>query len=157
MTATQLPRTASATGPVQPLTRTGIWILFWLAAANGLFLYLAPGLADTDYAWSIKHMLRVLKEDFSAAEKRRETKLKQSGAEEDEERRKCAEGRMRKDVMEVSGEHGRAWSSFPVIGHSLPSPSPILPAHALDDRLLILPSLKPHLAGELRVYADQCV
>lgn len=39
---------------VQPLTRTGIWILFWLAAANGVFLYLAPGLADTDYAWSIK-------------------------------------------------------------------------------------------------------
>ena len=39
---------------VQPLTRTGIWILFWLAAANGLFLYLAPGLADTDYAWAIK-------------------------------------------------------------------------------------------------------
>ena len=27
---------------------------FILAAANGLFLYLAPGMADTDYAWSIK-------------------------------------------------------------------------------------------------------
>lgn len=54
MTATQLPRTPEATGPVQPLTRIGIWILFWLAAANGLFLYLVPGLADTDYAWSIK-------------------------------------------------------------------------------------------------------
>lgn len=39
---------------VQPLTRIGIWILFWLAAANGLFLYFAPGLADTEYAWAIK-------------------------------------------------------------------------------------------------------
>ncbi|MDA0183596.1 hypothetical protein OJ997_25025 [Solirubrobacter phytolaccae] len=39
---------------VQPLTRIGIWILFWLAAANGIFLYLAPGLADTEYAWAIK-------------------------------------------------------------------------------------------------------
>ncbi len=36
------------------LTRAGVWVLFVLAAANGLFLYLAPGLADTDYAWSIK-------------------------------------------------------------------------------------------------------
>src|SRR4051795_1336980 len=36
------------------LTRAGVWVLFVLAAANGLFLYLVPGRADTDYAWSIK-------------------------------------------------------------------------------------------------------
>jgi hypothetical protein len=41
-------------GRVLGLTRAGIWILAVLAAANGLFLYLLPGLADTDYAWSIK-------------------------------------------------------------------------------------------------------
>lgn len=39
---------------VQPLTRYGIWVLFVLAAANGIWLYFFPGLADTDYAWSIK-------------------------------------------------------------------------------------------------------
>jgi hypothetical protein len=39
---------------VQPLTRSGIWVLFVLAAANGIWLYLLPGHADTDYAWSIK-------------------------------------------------------------------------------------------------------
>jgi hypothetical protein len=39
---------------VLPITRAGIWILLILAVANGLFLYLAPGRADTDYAWSIK-------------------------------------------------------------------------------------------------------
>jgi hypothetical protein len=39
---------------VQPLTRSGIWVLFVLAAANGLWLYFLPRLADTDYAWSIK-------------------------------------------------------------------------------------------------------
>ena len=32
----------------------GVWILFVLAFANGVFLYLAPGQADTRYAWSIK-------------------------------------------------------------------------------------------------------
>ena len=37
-----------------PLTRAGIWVLFVLAAANGLWLYFLPGQADTDYAWSIK-------------------------------------------------------------------------------------------------------
>jgi len=36
------------------LTRAGIWALLVLAAANGLFLYLFPGLADSHYAWSIK-------------------------------------------------------------------------------------------------------
>jgi hypothetical protein len=39
---------------VQPLTRIGVWILFVLAAANGVWLFFFPGLADTDYAWSIK-------------------------------------------------------------------------------------------------------
>jgi hypothetical protein len=41
-------------GRILPPTRAGVWILFVLALANGLFLYLAPGSADTDYAWSIK-------------------------------------------------------------------------------------------------------
>jgi hypothetical protein len=41
-------------GRVLGLTRAGVWVLFILAAANGVFLYFAPGLADTDYAWSIK-------------------------------------------------------------------------------------------------------
>ncbi|HEY7598741.1 MAG TPA: hypothetical protein VH741_02350 [Candidatus Limnocylindrales bacterium] len=40
-------------GSVQALTRAGIWVLLVLAALNGLFLYFAPGRADTDYAWSI--------------------------------------------------------------------------------------------------------
>jgi hypothetical protein len=38
---------------VLALTRAGIWVLVVLAAANGLFLYLVPGRAETDYAWSI--------------------------------------------------------------------------------------------------------
>ena len=46
--------TARGDGRVLGLTRAGVWVLFVLAAANGLFLYFAPGLADTDYAWSIK-------------------------------------------------------------------------------------------------------
>jgi hypothetical protein len=36
------------------LTRAGIWVLLVLAAANGVFLSLLPGLADTEYAWAIK-------------------------------------------------------------------------------------------------------
>jgi len=48
------PATAHGDGRVLGLTRTGVWVLFVLAAANGLFLYFLPGLADTDYAWSIK-------------------------------------------------------------------------------------------------------
>ena len=40
-------------GRVLGLTRAGIWVLLVLAALNGLFLYLLPGRADTDYAWSI--------------------------------------------------------------------------------------------------------
>ena len=35
------------------LTRVGIWVLLVLAAANGLFLYLVPAQAETDYAWAI--------------------------------------------------------------------------------------------------------
>jgi hypothetical protein len=36
------------------LTRAGVWVLFVLAGANGVFLYVFPGRADTDYAWSIQ-------------------------------------------------------------------------------------------------------
>jgi hypothetical protein len=43
-----------AQGRVLALTRAGVWVLCILAAANGVFLYFLPGLADTDYAWSIK-------------------------------------------------------------------------------------------------------
>jgi hypothetical protein len=32
----------------------GVWVLFVLALANGAYLYLVPGRADADYAWSIK-------------------------------------------------------------------------------------------------------
>ena len=46
--------TSRGEGRVLGLTRAGVWVLFILAAANGVFLYFAPGLADTDYAWSIK-------------------------------------------------------------------------------------------------------
>jgi hypothetical protein len=41
-------------GRVRRLTRIGVWVLFVLAAFNGLFLYLVSGRADTDYAWPIK-------------------------------------------------------------------------------------------------------
>src|SRR3954452_11027489 len=37
-----------------PVSRAGVALLFALAVANGLFLYLAPARAATDYAWSIK-------------------------------------------------------------------------------------------------------
>jgi hypothetical protein len=47
-------RIAAPAGRLLGLTRAGVWLLLVLALANGLFLYLAPGLADTDYAWSIK-------------------------------------------------------------------------------------------------------
>jgi len=40
-------------GGVLGLTRVGIWVLLVLAAANGVFLYFVPGLAETDYAWAI--------------------------------------------------------------------------------------------------------
>ena len=41
-------------GRVLGLTRIGVWVLFVLAAANGLLLYLVPARAEFDYAWSIK-------------------------------------------------------------------------------------------------------
>jgi hypothetical protein len=44
----------SAPGTLQPITRAGIAVLLVLAIANGVFLYAAPGLADTEYAWSIQ-------------------------------------------------------------------------------------------------------
>jgi hypothetical protein len=45
---------AVAEGRILPPIRAGVWILFVLALANGVFLYFLPGAADTDYAWSIK-------------------------------------------------------------------------------------------------------
>jgi hypothetical protein len=45
---------AGPAGAVLGLTRAGVWILFVLAGANGVFLYLFPGRADTDYAWAIQ-------------------------------------------------------------------------------------------------------
>jgi hypothetical protein len=41
-------------GRILSSTRVGVWVLFILALANGVFLYFAAGSADTDYAWSIK-------------------------------------------------------------------------------------------------------
>jgi hypothetical protein len=49
-----VPRPLPPAGRLLALTRAGVWVLFVLAAANGLFLYLFAGRADTDYAWSIK-------------------------------------------------------------------------------------------------------
>jgi hypothetical protein len=43
-----------ARGRTLGLTRAGVWVLFILAGANGVFLYVVPQLADTDYAWAIK-------------------------------------------------------------------------------------------------------
>lgn len=40
-------------GRILASTRVGVWILFVLALANGAFLYIVPGSAETDYAWSI--------------------------------------------------------------------------------------------------------
>jgi hypothetical protein len=40
-------------GRILESTRVGVWILFLLALANGAFLYVLPGSAETDYAWSI--------------------------------------------------------------------------------------------------------
>jgi hypothetical protein len=39
--------------PLLPLARAGLLLLVVLATVNGLFLYLLPQYADTDYAWSI--------------------------------------------------------------------------------------------------------
>jgi hypothetical protein len=54
MTTAVARSTDRAQGQVLGLTRAGVWVLFVLAAANGVFLFFMPGLADTDYAWSIK-------------------------------------------------------------------------------------------------------
>jgi hypothetical protein len=43
-----------AKGRILPPTRAGVWVLFVLALANGAYLYLSPGTADTDYAWPIR-------------------------------------------------------------------------------------------------------
>jgi hypothetical protein len=40
-------------GRILQSTRVGVWVLFILALANGVFLYFLPGSAETDYAWSI--------------------------------------------------------------------------------------------------------
>ena len=41
-------------GRILGSTRAGVWVLFVLAAANGVYLYLAPSAANEHYAWSIK-------------------------------------------------------------------------------------------------------
>jgi len=53
---TPLPDSAAATSSPRllPISRAGVAFLFVLAVANGIFLYLMAGSADTDYAWSIK-------------------------------------------------------------------------------------------------------
>jgi hypothetical protein len=43
-----------ARGRILPATRTGVWVLFVLALANGAYLYLMPTSAATDYAWPIR-------------------------------------------------------------------------------------------------------
>lgn len=43
-----------AKGRILPATRTGVWVLFVLALANGAYLYLTPASAATDYAWPIR-------------------------------------------------------------------------------------------------------
>ena len=40
--------------PFSPITRLAVWPTFLLALANGAFLFFLPGLAKTDYAWSIQ-------------------------------------------------------------------------------------------------------
>jgi hypothetical protein len=40
--------------PLQPRARRQIWVALILTAANGLFLYLLPSAAATDYAWPIQ-------------------------------------------------------------------------------------------------------
>ena len=41
-------------GDVLAITRVGVAALFVLAVANGVFLYLLPARAATDYAWAIR-------------------------------------------------------------------------------------------------------
>ena len=45
---------AQTQGRILGSTRVGVWVLFVLALANGVFLYFLPGRSDTDYAWAIK-------------------------------------------------------------------------------------------------------
>jgi hypothetical protein len=45
---------AQTQGRILSSTRVGVWVLFVLALANGVFLYFLPGRSDTDYAWAIK-------------------------------------------------------------------------------------------------------
>lgn len=51
---TVLAPAAESTGHIRPLTRAGIWVLFVLALANGVFLYFWPAQAFAHYAWAIK-------------------------------------------------------------------------------------------------------
>ncbi len=51
---TMLAPALETPGRIRPLTRTGIWILFVLALANGVFLYCFPSQAFAHYAWAIK-------------------------------------------------------------------------------------------------------
>ena len=44
----------SYSGQMSQLTSRSQWALLILAAANGCFLYLSPGLAEQGYAWAIK-------------------------------------------------------------------------------------------------------
>lgn len=44
----------SYSGQMSQLTSRSQWALLILAAANGCFLYLSPGLAEAGYAWAIK-------------------------------------------------------------------------------------------------------
>lgn len=48
------PSDSQPSGPLLGITRLAVFGLLVLAIANGLFLYLVPGRAEFDYAWSIK-------------------------------------------------------------------------------------------------------
>jgi len=39
--------------PILPLVRRSVWVLLVLAGANGVYLYLVPGEAATNYAWPV--------------------------------------------------------------------------------------------------------
>ena len=45
--------THQTAGGILRSTHVGVWVLFILAMANGVFLYFLPSSAETDYAWSI--------------------------------------------------------------------------------------------------------
>jgi hypothetical protein len=46
--------TRDAPDPILPLVRRSVWVLLVLAGANGVYLYLLPGQAATNYAWPVK-------------------------------------------------------------------------------------------------------